>query len=316
VGAYLIRRLLQLVLVLFFVTLTVFTILRLSPGDPVMTMVGSLPDVTPEMIEAARRSLGLDQPIYLQYASWLGNLLRGDMGRSYINKTEVAAVIAARLPASLELAAAAFMLALVIAVPSGILAAVYRRTWIDHLATAFVTIGIAIPGFWLAIMLVLLFSVVLGWLPSSGHVPFMADPLKNLQLLILPSLTMAILLAAPTMRFLRSSMLDVLGEDYVRTARAKGLNERSVVARHALRNALIPTVTWVGLQFAGLIGGGVVVEWVFGWPGLGWLTVHAITSRDYFVVQGTVLVVATVFVVVNLVVDLLYVALDPRVRYR
>jgi peptide/nickel transport system permease protein len=218
------------------------------------------------------------------------------------------------LPASLELALAATLLALAISIPAGILSALRRGSWIDHLTTTFVTAGIAMPGFWLAMLIVLIFAVHLNWLPPSGYVSFDEDPAENLRLLILPASTLAILVAAPTMRFLRSSMLNVLSEDYVRTARAKGLVERTVVYRHALRNALIPTVTWIGLQFAYLVGGSVMIEWVFGWPGIGWFALKAVLSRDYVVVQSTVITIAAIFVLVNLAVDLLYAVLDPRVR--
>jgi peptide/nickel transport system permease protein len=313
-ATYVIRRLLQAVPTLLFVSIIVFTIMRLTPGDPAQAVLGGQAGVSQELVESVRREMGLDKPAYVQYLVWLGNLLRGDLGQSYISRARVADLIAQRLPASLELALAAIVLALLIAVPAGILAAVHRGSWIDHIATTFVTAGVAMPGFWLAMLIVLLFAVFLQLLPPSGYVPFDKDPVGNLRLLALPALTLAILLAAPTMRFLRSSMLDVLGEDYLRAARAKGLSERLVIYRHALKNALIPTVTWVGLQFAYLIGGSIMVEWVFGWPGVGWMALRAVLSRDYIVVQGTVLLIAAIFVLVNLAVDLLYAFLDPRVR--
>jgi peptide/nickel transport system permease protein len=266
------------------------------------------------MLAAVRAEMGLDQPLHRQYLSWLGDLVRGDFGHSYISQASVGSLLARRLPASLELALAATVLALLVSVPAGVLSAVKRGSWIDSLTTTFVTAGIAMPGFWLAMLIVLLFAVTLRWLPPSGYVSFRDDPAENLRLLILPATTLAILVAAPTMRFLRSSMLSVLGEDYVRTARSKGLLERAVIYRHALRNALIPAVTWIGLQFASLVGGSVMIEWVFGWPGIGWFAVKAVLSRDYVVVQSTVVTIAAIFVLVNLIVDLVYAALDPRVR--
>ena len=312
---YVIRRLLLAVPVLLFVTLIVFLIMHLSPGDPVTIMLGGQVGVTQETMDAVRAKMGLDEPVYVQYFIWLRGVLQGDLGYSYLNHLPVSTMLAQKLPASAELAVASIFLALVVAIPGGVLAAVKRNSLLDRLLTTFVTAGIAIPGFWLAILIVLLFAVALDWLPSSGHVDFRRDPVGNLRFLVLPALTMSILLAAPIMRFVRSSMLDVLGEDYVRTARAKGLAERTLIYRHALRNAMIPTVTVVALQFAGLIGGAVLIEWVFAWPGIGWLAVNAISARDYSVVQGIVLVVAVIFVVANLIADLLYAALDPRIRY-
>jgi peptide/nickel transport system permease protein len=312
---YIARRLFHGVVVLFAVSFVVFLVMYLSPGDPAVQMYGAQPGVTKEMIEAARHDMGLDKPFHAQYLFWIGNLLQGDMGQSYVNHLPVSEVIGQKLIASVELAVASLALAMLVAIPGGILAAVRHRTWVDSVLTAFISIGIAIPGFWLGILLVLVFAVRLRWLPPSGYTPFSEDPVRNLRLLILPAMTMAILLAAPIMRFLRSGMLDVLGEDYIRVARAKGLTQRRVVTRHALRNASISTVTVLGLQFAGLIGGAVIVEWVFGWPGLGWLAINAIYQRDYLLVQGTLVVVAATFLLVNLAVDVLVAAIDPRIRY-
>ncbi|HEY7036009.1 MAG TPA: ABC transporter permease [Thermomicrobiales bacterium] len=313
-GAYVARRLAQALLTLFLVSLVVFAIMRATPGDPAQSMLGNVYGVTPELLASVRHEMGLDKSLPNQYLMWLADLARGDFGHSYISQASVGTLLARRLPASLELALAATLLALAISVPAGVLSALRRGSWIDHLTTTFVTAGIAMPGFWLAMLIVLVFAVHLKWLPPSGYVSFAEDPVENLRLLILPASTLAILVAAPTMRFLRSSMLNVLSEDYVRTARAKGLIERTVVYRHALRNALIPTVTWIGLQFAYLVGGSVMIEWVFGWPGIGWFALKAVLSRDYVVVQSTVVTIAAIFVLVNLIVDLLYAVLDPRVR--
>lgn len=312
---YIIRRVLQAIPVLWVVVIIVFLLLRLSPGDPATAMLGNIPGVTKEIIDQVRSELGVDKPLVVQYVNWQIDLFRGDFGQSYYNKVPVTTLIAQRLPKSMELAVVALAIALPFSLGAGILAAVKRGTWIDHAATAFVTAGIAIPGFWLAIMLVLLFSVHLKWLPSSGYVSFFDDPVGHIRILILPALTLAILVAAPSMRFLRSSMIEVLNEDYIRTARAKGLAQRIVVNRHAVKNALIPTVTFVGLQFASLLAGTILIEWVFGWTGIGWLIVNAIHSQDYLVVQGGVIVMAFFFVAVNLGVDILYAVLDPRIRY-
>ena len=312
---YIIRRVLQAIPVLWVVVIIVFLLLRLSPGDPATAMLGNIPGVTKEIIDQVRSELGVDKPLVVQYVNWQIDLFKGDFGQSYYNKVPVTTLIAQRLPKSMELAVVALAIALPFSLGAGILAAVKRGTWIDHAATAFVTAGIAIPGFWLAIMLVLLFSVHLKWLPSSGYVSFFDDPVGHIRILILPAVTLAILVAAPSMRFLRSSMIEVLNEDYIRTARAKGLAQRIVVNRHAVKNALIPTVTFVGLQFASLLAGTILIEWVFGWTGIGWLIVNAIHSQDYLVVQGGVIVMAFFFVAVNLGVDILYAVLDPRIRY-
>ncbi len=313
-AGFILSRAAQAVVTLFVVSLVVFGVMKMTPGDPAQAMLGNVSGVTPEMIAAIHAELGLDQPIPRQYLSWLSDLLRGDLGHSYISQASVSSLLARRIPASIELAAAAMTLALLVAIPAGVLSAVKRGTWVDSAITTFVTAGIAVPGFWLAMMVVMIFAVRLRWLPPSGYVSFQDDPIQNLRLLILPASTLAILVAAPTMRFLRSSMLNVLAEDYVRSARAKGLSERLVIFRHALRNALIPTVTWIGLQFAYLISGSIMIEWVFGWPGVGWFAVKAVLSRDYIVVQSTVVTVAAIFILINLLVDMLYAVLDPRVR--
>ena len=312
---YIIRRLFQTIPVLFFVSSIVFLTLHLS-GDPVKIMFARTPGFTQEMIENARRNLGLDQPLYVQYFTWISGVLQGDFGFSYLNKMPVSTILMQRLPASIELAVVSLFLAILVAIPGGIVTALKRGTVIDHVVTAIVTAGIAFPGFWLGILVVLLFAVRLNWLPSNGYVEFTRDPIGNLRFLILPALTMTIILAAPIMRFLRSSMLDVMGEDYILVARAKGLKERTVIYLHALKNALIPTITVIGMQFGTMIGGMVMIEWVFAWRGVGWLIVTSILKRDYMVVMGGVLVVATIFVLVNLVVDILYGVLDPRIRYK
>jgi len=312
---YIIRRLFQTIPVLFFVSSIVFLTLHLS-GDPVKIMFARTPGFTQEMIENARSNLGLDQPLYVQYFTWISGVLQGDFGFSYLNKMPVSTILMQRLPASIELAVVSLFLAILVAIPGGIVTALKRGTVIDHVVTAIVTAGIAFPGFWLGILVVLLFAVRLNWLPSNGYVEFARDPIGNLRFLILPALTMTIILAAPIMRFLRSSMLDVMGEDYILVARAKGLRERTVIYLHALKNALIPTITVIGMQFGTMIGGMVMIEWVFAWRGIGWLIVTSILKRDYMVVMGGVLVVATIFVLVNLVVDILYGVLDPRIRYK
>jgi peptide/nickel transport system permease protein len=252
----------------------------------------------------------------VQYLKWLENVLTGNFGTSWVSKQPALTLILGALPVTLQLVAASFLVALLIAFPAGIFSAIRPRSWIDQSSTTFALLGISLPSFWLGIMLVLLFSLELRWLPPSGYLSVTADPLGALRTSLLPAVTLGVALAAPLTRFLRSGMLDVLGLDYVRTARAKGLTEQRVVGRHALKNALLSVVTILGLQLGTLLGGSIVIEQVFGWPGIGRLSLAAIQQRDYGVVQGIVLFVAALFVLINFAVDLLYLCLDPRIRYR
>ncbi len=312
-GAYLLRRSLSLLPILLLMSVIVFALIRLVPGDPIDVMYGS------EGMDAVRRSalrheLGLDESLVIQYFKWLGRAATGDLGRSYKAQMSVTQLIAQRLPATLFLSAAALLFSLLLALPLGVLAAIKRNTWADFTAMGFAILGISIPNFWAGIMFALLFAVYLHWLPSIGYVSPMTNLGDSLQHLILPAVTLGLSLAGTTSRLTRSSMLEELGKDYVRTARGKGLAERVVLLGHALRNALIPTLTMVGLQLGFLIGGAVVVETVFAWPGIGLLVVDSIFGRDYPVVQGVVLTIAVMVVVVNLTVDVLYTFLDPRIR--
>jgi peptide/nickel transport system permease protein len=311
---YLFNRLIQLALVIFFLSIIVFTIVRLIPGDPAAVMLGT--EATPQALAQIRQEMGLDQPLFVQYVKWVRNVLSGNFGTSWVSKKPAIELILGALPVTLQLVTGAFLVALAIAFPAGILSAIRPRSWIDQGSTTFALLGISLPNFWLGIMLVLLFALQLRWLPPSGYLPLRADPVGSLRASILPALTLGVALAAPLTRFLRSGMLDVLGLDYVRTARAKGLAEQRVVGRHALRNALLSVVTVLGLQLGSLLGGSIVIEQVFGWPGIGRLSLAAIQQRDYGVVQGIVLFVATGFVGINFAVDLLYLYLDPRIRYR
>lgn len=312
--AFILRRLAQSIPVLLVVSLIVFFLMRLIPGDPALSLMGQ--EATEEQLIAVRAAWGLDEPLYIQYLYWLGNLVRGDFGVSYFSRMPVADLIGNALPSTIELALVAMVIALVIAIPTGIIAAVKRGSLIDALASTVILFGISFPDFWLGILLILLFAVVLEWLPPLGHVAFLTDPGQNLRFIVLPALTLGLILAAPIMRFLRSGMLDVLSEDYIRVARSKGLLERRVIIRHALKNAAIPTVTMVGVQIASLLGGTAIVETVFAWPGIGWLTVNAVYQRDYAVIQAVVMMVAAFFVIINLIVDLVYAWLDPRIRYQ
>lgn len=298
------RRLLQLIPVLWGVVTLVFLLLHLIPGDPVDLMLGDQAVVTDR--QALRQALGLDRPLAEQYVHYLGQLLRGDLGHSIHSQRAVGEEIWQRFPASFELMVGGLCVALGLALPLGILAALRPRTWIDGSAMAVSFLGVSLPNFWLGPLLILAFAVQLDWLPVSGR--------GSWQHLVLPAITLGTAMAAMLSRLVRASLLDALGNDYVRTARAKGLPAATVVLRHALPNALIPVVTVVGLQIGSLLSGAIITEAVFAWPGVGSLLLDGIQSRDYPLVQGCVLVVALIYVVINLLTDVLYAWLDPRVR--
>jgi peptide/nickel transport system permease protein len=316
VTAYIGRRLLQLIPLFLVVSTLLFVALRLAPGDPVLAIYGAQPGVSREVIAAAQHELGVDQPIVVQYGRWASDVVRGDLGVSSVNRRDVTELLREKLPASLELAFAALLLSVLVSIPLGTLSAVRRGSWLDQAVGGFVAAGIAIPSFWLGILLALLFAVELGWVPSTGYVPFLEDPIANLQYLALPATTLAVALAAPVTRFVRSSMLDVLQEPYIQTGRALGLSENAVIYRHALRNAIPAAITVIGLQLGTLLGGAVMIEWVFGWPGLGQLLISAITARDYAVVQGAILLTIALFVFANVLVDVVHAWLDPRIGHR
>ena len=310
---YLLRRLLLMLPVAFLVTVGVFMLIHLTPGDPALILLGE--DRTPEAIAAIHHQLGLDQPLYVQYLIWLGNLAHGDLGRSITTHQPVATAIAERLPATLELGGLALLWSLLVAIPLGTIAAVRRGSLADHLAAGITVGGVSIPNFFLGIVLIFALSVTLRIFPFGGYVPFSEDPYENLRHVLLPAIALGTAGAAINMRFTRSSMLEVLNNDYIRTARAKGASWRRVVFIHALRNALIPVVTVVGLQIGGIIEGAVVTETVFTWPGVGRLVVESIFDRDYTVVQGVVLLAAFSYLFANLLVDFVYAWLDPRISY-
>jgi len=301
---YIIRRLALSLFVLFGVSVVVFGLIHLAPGDPARLM---LYDTAPEEeVQAMRKTLGLDQPLYLQYWLFLSNALRGDLGRSLYYKQPALRIILEHLPATAELTFAALFVSLVVAVPLGVISAVRRDTVWDYAGMLLATIGQATPVFWLGLMFILLFSVQWTLLPSSGR--------GGIENLVMPAVTLGAPLMALVTRLVRSGMLDILGEDYIRTARAKGLPRPAVVYRHALRNMLIPLVTVIGLQLGALLGGAVITETIFAWPGVGRLVVTAITARDYPLVQAATLLVSVYFVAINLLLDVLYVYIDPRVR--
>jgi peptide/nickel transport system permease protein len=309
---YLARRLALTVPVLLGMSVLVFLLLRLVPGDPAQVILGLR--ATPEGIAAIHRDLGLDLPVYQQYLLWLGNLLRGNLGLDYRSHESVAALIATRLPVTLELAGLAMLMSLVVAIPLGVGASTHPSGSADKLALTVGVLGISIPDFWLGIMLILFISLGLGILPSSGFVPFPRDPIANVKSVILPAATLAAGLGAVLTRMTRASMLDVLRQDFIKVSRAKGLPESDVVYRHALPNAGMPIVTVIGLQSGYLLGGAVIVEQVFALPGVGNLVVNATLERNYPVVQSAVLLVALMFILVNIATDILYAYLNPRIR--
>ena len=310
--SYLAARLASLVPILFGTSVIAFFLIRLVPGDPAIALLGLEADE--RTIAALREQLSLDQPIIIQYASWLGRILAGDFGRSIQGGRPVFPLLVGTLGPTALLAIAALAISLAIAIPAGVVAATRRNSAADYGASFLALCGLSMPSFWLGILLILAFSIYVPVFPASGYVSPLVDPLGHVRHLVLPALTLGAALAAATMRMTRATMLEVLRADYVRTARAKGLSRRSVVWGHALRNARIPIVTLLGIQLGQLLGGVVITETVFSWPGIGKLTVDAIFARDYPVVQGAVLLTATLFVLINLVTDLIYTALDPRVR--
>jgi peptide/nickel transport system permease protein len=312
---YVIRRLLDLLFVLFGVSVLVFLMIRLIPGDAVAIMLGANTDITPERIEALRRGLGLDQPIWRQYANWVGGVLQGDLGRSIWTGRPVTEEIMGRLPVTLEITFLALVFAIVVSLPLGIAAAQARGSTSDTAVRIASIVGLTLPSFWVGVLLLYFTSIYLPSWATIGYVPFARDPAGNLTRMVLPVVAVSLPMIAGLSRILRSSLLEVLSLDYMRTARAKGVGVRAQLYKHALRNAFIPVITVIGVQVGYLLSGVVVIEQVFAIPGLGRLVIGAINERNYPLVQGIILVVTSVFVVVNLLVDLAYAWIDPRVEY-
>lgn len=311
---YVLRRLLQAAAVLLGVSILVFAIMQLVPGDPIRLAMGTRFD--PDTYEALRERSGLDDPVVIQYLNWISSAITGDLGVSFRTGETVTAQILERLPGTLTLAAGAIVVALLIAVPLGTLSALRPRSPVDWFSTLTSQAGLSIPDFWMGIMFILIFAGTLGWLPSSGYVPLSEDPLEWARHLLLPAVTAGVGSGSILTRFVRSSVLEAMGQDHVRTARAKGMRARDVLRWHVLRNALVPFVTVGGVQLAYLLSGVVIVEFVFAYPGLGQLAFQAVLSRDYPVLQGAIMLFALIFLVVNLIVDLTYARLDPRISYR
>jgi len=306
------RRLMYSAVVLFGVLIVVFALVHLVPGDPVRIALGTR--YTPEAYEALRAASGLDRPIVAQFFGYIGSALTGDLGVSFRNGDPVTVTLLERLPATLSLGIVGIVIALVIALPAGIYAALREGKLSDALVRISSQFGVSIPDFWMAILLIALFSTVLGWLPTSGYRPLFEDPAGWLRHIILPGLTVGVVAAAIMTRYVRSAVLEVAAMGYVRTARSKGLPPRVVTFRHTVRNALVPILTITGIQLATLLGGVIVVEVVFAWPGLGRLVFNAVAARDYPLIQGAVLLIAALFLAINLLVDVLYAVVDPRIR--
>jgi peptide/nickel transport system permease protein len=311
---YILRRLVQMIFVLMLFSLVVFTVLRLVPGDPVAAQLGL--EASQEAYAQLRAEMGLDQPIYIQYVRWLQDIAQGDFGTSWRSHQSALSLIQRRFPATIWLTVASILVGLVISVPLGIVAGVRPNSWLAHGSTLFSLVGIAMPSFWLGLMLLLLLAVTLRWLPPSGYISPLEDPVLGLKYLLMPAFTLGVGLAAPLTRFIRSGMLDVMNTDYVRTARAKGLTDNLVIFRHVLKNAMLSVVTIFGVLLGSLLGGSIITESVFNWPGIGTLLLQSIQQRDYGIVQGVVLFISLIFMIVNLLVDLTYAYLDPRIHYQ
>jgi peptide/nickel transport system permease protein len=312
VRGFVLRRVGASLLVLLLASMLVFAGVRALPGDPALALAGESRD--PAGLAFVRHKYGLDKPLPVQYVTWLGHVVHGDFGQASRSGLDVASTIVDRIPITLELAVLSILVALVLGIPAGVIAAVRRGSAADYAGTTVALVGLSVPHFWLGLLFILLFAVKLGWLPASGYVSFFQDPLGNLERMVMPAIVLGTGFSAVVMRQMRSAMLESLSTDYVRTARAKGLSEWQVVAGHALRNSLLTVVTLVGLQLGALISGAVITEQIFVIPGFGRLTLEAVQQRDYALIEGVVLVAAAAYVLVNLLVDLLYSYLNPRIR--
>jgi peptide/nickel transport system permease protein len=310
---FLAGRMLGTAPVLLILSVGVFLMLHLTPGDPVQIMLGQ--DADPASVAALRSQLGLDQPLPIQYVRWVANVARGDLGHSIRTNQPVLEAIVSRLPVTIELSVLALLLSLAIGLPAGVVAAIRRNSSVDLASTGLALVGVSLPSFFLGILLILVFALWLRWVPPSGYTPLVQDPLMNLKQMFMPALALGAALAGIVARIMRSSLLEVLGTDYMRTARAKGLSEQGSVVSHGLKNALLPVVTVVGLQVGALLGGAILIETIFALPGVGRLAVDSIFARDFPIVQGVVLFLALVRVVSNLMADVLYARLDPRISF-
>jgi peptide/nickel transport system permease protein len=312
VGAYILRRLIQAIPVVFFSTFMVFMIIHLIPGDAAAVLAG--PNATPQALEAIRKEMGLDQPLLVQYGVWLTHIFQGDLGKSTLSGQPIVRLLQARAPATIQLTLVAMAISISIAIPVGILSATHVRGRLEWLISTIQSLWLSIPNFWAGILAIILFSLILRWLPPGGRVADGNNIGDSIKSIILPAVTLALYLAAGLSRFVKFNLLEVFFDDYVRTARAKGLSNNAVVYGHALRNAMLPVITILGVQFASLLGGTIIIESVFSWPGIGGMMLDGIANRDYAVVQGGLLLLVMLFIVINLLVDLTYAVIDPRIR--
>jgi peptide/nickel transport system permease protein len=310
---YIAQRLLQMIPVFILSSILIFVVIRLIPGDPAQMRLG-VEGSSPDALKRVRAEMGLDRPLAVQYLLWMRQVASGDFGLSWRSGQSAAFLLSKKLPATLWLGACSMLIGLLISLPAGIISAAKVHSWLDSLLTGVALLGVSVPSFWLGIMMILLFAVQLGWLPSNGYVSPLQDPVQGLLRLLMPSITLGVQMAAPLTRFVRSGMLEVMNEEYVRSARAKGLREGRVILRHALPNAMLSVVTVLGLQIGAMLGGQFVTESVFNWPGVGFMMLDAIRQRDYGIVQAVVMLVVVGFLVVNLITDIIYAALDPRIR--
>lgn len=310
---YIAKRILIAVPVLIGISIVAFFLIRVVPGDTVTAILGA--NYNPEQAEILRAEYGLDKPLLNQYLIWISNLFKGDFGQSFFTNRGVLASIFNRLPVTFELMVMSFIYSVFIAIPLGAVASLKKNSLLDYSATFLGLLGVSVPNFWLATIFILVFSLYLGWFPSGGFISFFEDPLLNLRYMALPSLALGASVGAVVMRMTRSSMLEVLKQDYIEMARAKGVGQKALIISHALKNALIPVITVLGIQMGYLLGGSVIIEQIFSLPGIGRLTLQAITNRDYILMQGSILFVASGFVMINLIVDIIYALINPQIRY-
>jgi peptide/nickel transport system permease protein len=310
--SYLLKRLLSAIPVLFIVSLLSFFFIHMVPGNPAIALLG--PNATPNEIESLKLEMGLDKPLPLQYAAWLGKMLSGDMGNSILSGRPIFESITQRLPHTLVLAFLSILFSISIAIPIGIIAAVKQNTLVDRVVMFLALVGVSVPSFWLGILGIIVFAVTLQWIPAAGYVSVFENPLTGLRYMAMPSISLGLVLAAVSTRMTRASMLETLRQDYIRTARAKGLGKWAAILKHGVKNALIPVITVIGVDFGWLLGGTVVIETVFGIPGMGRLVVYGIMNRDYPVIQGVILYMAVIYMLVNLMVDIMVIFLNPRIK--
>ncbi|WP_226036703.1 ABC transporter permease [Aquibacillus saliphilus] len=311
--SYILKRLFKSIVVIFFISIVSFFAIRLAPGNPILTVLGTIGN-SPEKVESLKQEMGLDQSLIIQYLDWIGGVLQGDLGQSLISNKPVIDIILARLPASVELILVSVVIGLLFAIPMGIMASARPGKLLDKSLSVFSVFGMSIPVFWLGLLMILLFSINLQWLPASGYIGWSEDPIQHMKLLVMPAISLGIFEAAVYFRFVRNGMLDILGEPYIETAYAKGLSPFKIYFKHGFRNTFLTLITVLGLEIGTLISGTVIVEQVFSWTGIGWLVLNSVITRDYTLLQGTILLVSVAVVAINFLLVLLYTVLDPRIK--